>query len=207
MEYREEFNPFPKDKTKPQTLLHIDSSARLSGSTSRELTARIVEKLGGEVIRRDLSTPLPLIDETWVNANFTPAEKRTEAQSAALSLSDTLIEEIRAADVLVIGVPIYNFGVPTTLKAWVDQVARAGVTFRYTENGPEGLLHGKRAILAVASGGTEAGSDIDFASRYMRHVLGFIGITDVQIVTADQMMVDADAAVAKATAQIDALAA
>ena len=191
----------------PQTLLHIDSSARLSGSTSRELTARIVEKLGGEVIRRDLSTPLPLIDETWVNANFTPAEKRTEAQSAALSLSDTLIEEIRAADVLVIGVPIYNFGVPTTLKAWVDQVARAGVTFRYTENGPEGLLHGKRAILAVASGGTEAGSDIDFASRYMRHVLGFIGITDVQIVTADQMMVDADAAVAKATAQIDALAA
>lgn len=191
----------------PQTLLHIDSSARLSGSTSRELTARIVEKLGGEVIRRDLSTPLPLIDETWVNSNFTPAEKRTEAQSAALSLSDTLIEEIRAADVLVIGVPIYNFGVPTTLKAWVDQVARAGVTFRYTENGPEGLLHGKRAILAVASGGTEAGSDIDFASRYMRHVLGFIGITDVQIVTADQMMVDADAAVAKATAQIDALAA
>ena len=191
----------------PQTLLHIDSSARLSGSTSRELTARIVEKLGGEVIRRDLSTHLPLIDETWVNANFTPAEKRTEAQSAALSLSDTLIEEIRAADVLVIGVPIYNFGVPTTLKAWVDQVARAGVTFRYTENGPEGLLHGKRAILAVASGGTEAGSDIDFASRYMRHVLGFIGITDVQIVTADQMMVDADAAVAKATAQIDALAA
>lgn len=191
----------------PQTLLHIDSSARLSGSTSRELTARIVEKLGGEVIRRDLSTHLPLIDETWVNANFTPAEKRTEAQSAALSLSDTLIEEIRAADVLVIGVPIYNFGVPTTLKAWVDQVARAGVTFRYTENGPEGLLHGKRAILAVASGGTEAGSDIDFASRYMRHVLGFIGITDVQLVTADQMMVDADAAVAKATAQIDALAA
>lgn len=191
----------------PQTLLHIDSSARLSGSTSRELTARIVEKLGGEVIRRDLSTPLPLIDETWVSSNFTPAEKRTEAQSAALSLSDTLIEEIRAADVLVIGVPIYNFGVPTTLKAWVDQVARAGVTFRYTENGPEGLLHGKRAILAVASGGTEAGSDIDFASRYMRHVLGFIGITDVQIVTADQMMVDADAAVAKATAQIDALAA
>ena len=191
----------------PQTLLHIDSSARLSGSTSCELTARIVEKLGGEVIRRDLSTHLPLIDETWVNANFTPAEKRTEAQSAALSLSDTLIEEIRAADVLVIGVPIYNFGVPTTLKAWVDQVARAGVTFRYTENGPEGLLHGKRAILAVASGGTEAGSDIDFASRYMRHVLGFIGITDVQIVTADQMMVDADAAVAKATAQIDALAA
>ena len=207
MGHREVFNPFPKDKTMPQTLLHIDSSARLSGSTSRELTARIVEKLGGEVIRRDLSTPLPLIDETWVNSNFTPAEKRTEAQSAALSLSDTLIEEIRAADVLVIGVPIYNFGVPTTLKAWVDHVARAGLTFRYTENGPEGLLHGKRAILAVASGGTEAGSDIDFASRYMRHVLGFIGITDVQIVTADQMMVDADAAVAKATAQIDALAA
>ena len=93
----------------------------------------------------------------------------------------------------MIGLPIYNFGVPATLKAWVDQVARAGVTFRYTEHGPEGLLQGKRAIVAVASGGTEAGSEIDFATGYIRHMLAFIGITEVQFVTADRLMLDAEA--------------
>lgn len=190
-----------------QNLLQIDTSARLSGSSTRALTHTIVEKLGGIVTQRDLSQALPQIDETWVNANFTPAETRTEAQVQALALSDLLIEEIKSADVLVIGVPIYNFGIPAALKAWIDQIARAGVTFRYTEDGPVGLLEGKRAILAVASGGTPVGSDIDFATGYMRHVLGFIGITDVQIVSADQMMVDADAAMRKATVQIEELAA
>ncbi len=188
-------------------VLHIDSSARLSGSTSRAFTAQIADKLGGEIIRRDLTQAIPQIDGTWVNANFTPADQRTDAQKEALALSDSLIAEIQAADTLVIGVPIYNFGVPAALKAWVDQVARAGVTFKYTENGPQGLLEGKRAILVVASGGTAAGSDIDFASGYMQHVMGFIGITDVTVITADQMMMDAEAALAKATAQVDALAA
>ena len=188
-------------------VLHIDSSARLSGSTSRAFTAQIADKLGGEIIRRDLAQAIPQIDGTWVNANFTPADQRTDAQKEALALSDSLIAEIQAADTLVIGVPIYNFGVPAALKAWVDQVARAGVTFKYTENGPQGLLEGKRAILVVASGGTAAGSDIDFASGYMQHVMGFIGITDVTVITADQMMMDAEAALAKATAQVDALAA
>lgn len=188
-------------------VLHIDSSARLSGSTSRAFTVQIADKLGGEIIRRDLTQAIPQIDGTWVNANFTPADQRTDAQKEALALSDSLIAEIQAADTLVIGVPIYNFGVPAALKAWVDQVARAGVTFKYTENGPQGLLEGKRAILVVASGGTAAGSDIDFASGYMQHVMGFIGITDVTVITADQMMMDAEAALAKATAQVDALAA
>ena len=190
-----------------QTVLHIDASARLTGSTSRVLSARIVEKLGGEVIRRDLTDAIPQIDETWVNANFTPADQRTTEQAETLALSDSLIAEIKAADVLVFGVPIYNFGVPAALKAWVDQIARAGVTFRYTENGPEGLLEGKRAVIAVASGGTPAGSEIDFATGYMRHIMGFIGIHDVELVTADRMMVDADAALSKANTQIDALAA
>ena len=190
-----------------QTVLHIDASARLTGSTSRVLSARIVEKLGGEVIRRDLTDAIPQIDETWVNANFTPADQRTAEQAETLALSDSLIAEIKAADVLVFGVPIYNFGVPAALKAWVDQIARAGVTFRYTENGPEGLLEGKRAVIAVASGGTPAGSEIDFATGYMRHIMGFIGIHDVELVTADRMMVDADAALSKANTQIDALAA
>ena len=190
-----------------QTVLHIDSSARLGGSTTRLLSAKIADKFAGPVIRRDLTKAVPQIDETWVNANFTPADQRTDAQKDALTLSDDLIAEIKAADVLVIGVPIYNFGVPAALKAWVDQIARAGVTFKYTENGPQGLLEGKRAILAIASGGTAAESEIDFATGYMRHIMGFIGVTDVEIVTADRQMVDAEAAQAKAAAQVDALAA
>lgn len=190
-----------------QTVLHIDASARLAGSTTRQLTSQIVETLGGEIVHRDLTIALPHIDEVWVNSNFTPADQRTDAQKEALSLSDSLIAEIQAADVLVIGVPIYNFGVPTALKAWVDQIARAGVTFKYTENGPVGLMEGKRAILAVASGGTKAGSDIDFATGYMRHIMGFIGITDVDVIAADQMMVDASAATDKAFKQIAELAA
>ncbi len=190
-----------------QTVLHIDASARLNGSTTRDLTARIVSRLGGKVIRRDLAHAIPQIDETWVNANFTPADQRSKAQSAALELSDTLISEIKAADVLVIGVPVYNFGIPTALKAWIDQIARAGVTFSYTEDGPKGLLEGKRAIIALASGGTPVGSEIDFASGYMRHIMGFIGITDVEIVAADRLMVDADAALCGANARIEELAA
>ncbi len=190
-----------------QTVLHIDASARRNGSTTRQLTAKIVQKLRGSVIHRDLSQALPQIDETWVNANFTPADQRTDAQRDALALSDSLIDEIKAADTLVIGVPLYNFSVPTALKAWIDQIARAGVTFKYTDTGPKGLLDGKRAILVLATGGTAVGSDIDFASGYMRHILGFIGITDVKIVAANQQMVDADKALDGAEAQIDALAA
>lgn len=190
-----------------KTLLHIDASARFVGSTTRHLTGRIVEKLGGTIIRRDLSKALPHIDETWVNANFTPADQRSDAQNAALALSDTLIAEIKAADVLVIGVPVYNFGVPAALKAWIDLIARAGVTFTYTENGPKGLMTGKRAVIAIASGGTEVGSEIDFASGYLRHILGFIGITDVEIIAADKTMADADKALEKANAGIEALAA
>ncbi len=190
-----------------QTILHIDASARTEGSNSRKLTASIIEKLGGRVIRRDLNDAIPQIDETWVSANFTPTDQRTADQTEALALSDKLVAEIASADVLVIGVPVYNFGVPAALKAWVDQIARAGLSFRYTENGPEGLLTGKRAIIVVATGGTPVGSDIDFASGYMRHIMGFIGITDVEIIAADRLMADADKALADAEARIAALAA
>ncbi|WP_300033590.1 NAD(P)H-dependent oxidoreductase [uncultured Roseobacter sp.] len=190
-----------------QTILQIDASARLAGSTTRQLTAKIADRLGGEIVRRDLSEAIPQITETWVNANFTPADQRTDAQKEALSLSDSLIEEIRRADVLVIGAPVYNFGVPAALKAWIDQIARAGVTFKYTENGPVGLLEGKRAVIALATGGTPVGSEIDFASGYMRHIMGFIGITDVEIIAADRQMADATAAISAAEAKIADLAA
>ncbi|KNG94499.1 FMN-dependent NADH-azoreductase [Pseudaestuariivita atlantica] len=166
------------------TVLHIDSSARTTGSATRAMTARTIAELGAaRVIRRDLAAePLPHLSEAWVSANFTPAETRTEAQAQTLALSDTLVAELDAADVIVIGLPVYNFGVPAALKAWIDLVARAGRTFRYTPDGPQGLLTGKRAIVAFASGGTGIGSEIDFASRYLTHMLGFLGITDVTFV-------------------------
>ncbi len=190
-------------------ILRIDSSARTTGSVTRDLNDRIVSKFEAagpiELTTRDLADPLPQINEDWIGANFTPADQRTEAQKNTLALSDTLVDEIREADILLIGLPIYNFGVPTALKAWIDLVARAGETFRYSENGPVGLLEGKRAIVTVASGGTERGSDIDFATTYLSHVLGFIGITDVMFVSADRLAVDADASMANAEAAIDAL--
>ncbi|WP_368345672.1 FMN-dependent NADH-azoreductase [Pelagovum sp. HNIBRBA483] len=187
-------------------ILRLDASVRRSNSVSRDLTDQIVGRFpDAEITVRDLAGGLPLIDEAWVGANFTAPDERSDAQKEALSLSDALIAELKAADTLVIGLPIYNFGVPANLKAWIDLVARAGVTFRYTENGPEGLLSGKRAIIAFASGGTETGSSIDFASGYLRHILSFIGITDVEFVSADRMAVDAETAMKKAKEQIAAL--
>lgn len=191
-----------------QTVLHIDASARTQGSTSRSLTAQIIERIdAGQVIRRDLASPLPQLTEGWINANFTPAADRDAVQRDLLALSDQLVEELKSADTLVIGVPIYNFAVPASLKAWIDLIARVGLTFAYSETGPKGLLEGKRAIIAIASGGTQVGSDIDFVTGYLRHVLGFVGITDVQFVAADAMMMDADAALARANSAIEALAA
>jgi FMN-dependent NADH-azoreductase len=190
------------------TLLHIDASARLDGSVTRQLSAKIVEKLApGKVIHRDLTDPLPHLNADWLAANWTPEADRDPLQQDTLALSDALIAELKAADTIVIGTPIYNFGVPAALKAWIDLVCRAGETFRYTEEGPIGLLTGKRAVIAIASGGTPVGSEIDFASGYLRHILGFVGITDVQIVSADRVMARGDEAVAEGTAQIDRLVA
>lgn len=191
-------------------LLRIDASARTDGSVSRDLNDRIVEKLqtaGPVNLRhRDLAeTDLPFLDAAWIEANFTAEPDRSETHRTALALSDRLIDEIKDADILLIGLPIYNFGVPAKLKAWVDLVARAGVTFRYGETGPEGLLTGKRAIVTVASGGTEMGSEIDFATGYIRHVLGFMGIKDVVFVAADRLALDAEGTIGKAQEAIDAL--
>jgi len=194
------------EKERPMSrILRIDASARTTGSITRDLTDRIVARLGGAVTARDLATPLPLIDADWVAANFTPAGKRSPEQAAALALSDTLVAELSLADTIVIGVPVYNFAVPAALKAWTDLVVRAGVTFRYCETGPEGLLVGKRAILAMASGGTQAGSDIDFATGYMRHILGFMGTADVQMIAVDGMSVDPEGTLKAAHGAIEAM--
>lgn len=188
-------------------LLRIDSSVATQGSVTRDLTDRIIAALApADVTTRDLAaTPLPQITEAWVTARATPEADRSDAQRAELVLSDQLVDEIAQADTLVIGLPVYNFSVPASLKAWIDLIARVGVTFRYTAEGPEGLLKGKRAIIAMASGGTEAGSEIDFASGYLRHVLGFVGITDVTLIAADALAKDAEGTLARAHGAIDTL--
>ena len=188
-------------------VLRIESSIKPQGAVSTKLMDEIIEKLGDTTVTtRNVSTT-PAIDANWLGAVFAPSDARDDAQQEIAAYSDSLINEIQTNDVLVIGVPVYNFNIPARLKNWIDQIARAGVTFQYTETGPQGLIHGKRAILAFSSDGTAAGSDIDFAERYMRHILGFIGITDVTSVTAQQIAFDPDAAWDAARKQIAELAA
>lgn len=195
----------------PNHILQINASARIAGSQSRALTKKLVDRLrmaDAQVTQRDIGqTPPPIITEDWVTANFTPEEDRTAQQRDILAPSDHLVAEIEAADTLVIGLPIYNFGVPAAFKAWVDQIARAGRTFKYSASGPVGLLEGKKAYIVIASGGTKAGSEIDFATPYIRHVLGFIGITDVEIIAADQLALDPEATLKAANEAIEQLAA
>ena len=187
-------------------ILRIDASARQTGSVTRDLNDQIVAKFDAngplEVITRDLTDALPHITEDWVGANFTAPGERTDAQRDTLALSDRLVAELKAADIVLIGLPIYNFGVPAAMKAWIDLIARAGETFRYTETGPKGLLEGKRAIVTVASGGVERGSVVDFATTHMAHVLGFVGIEDIVFISADKMALDAEASLAKAEEDI-----
>ncbi|ASK88757.1 FMN-dependent NADH-azoreductase [Sphingorhabdus sp. SMR4y] len=189
--------------TQSNNILRVDASARKVGSSSRALTDAVIAKLAPDfVVTRDLTDALPFVTEDWVGANFTDEADRTEAQKSILALSDSLVDEIVAADTLVIGTPIYNFAVPAALKAWIDLIARARKTFQYTANGPEGLLTSKKAYVLIASGGTEVGSEIDFASGYLRHVLGFVGITDVTIIAADQQMMKGEAALDQALEKV-----
>jgi FMN-dependent NADH-azoreductase len=188
-------------------ILRIDASMRHTGSVTRALTDKLVARLlavspGSELTRRDLANGVPLVDEAWIGANFTDPAERDDAQRTVLADSDKLVAELKAADTLVIGLPIYNFGVPAAFKAWIDMIARARETFRYTETGPEGLLAGKRALVVVASGGVPVGSAADFATPYVRFALAFIGITEVEFISAAELNSDADT-----EARIEALAA
>lgn len=179
--------------TRPLRVLRIDASSRYEGSVTRKLVDDFIKQLDTrerkiQITHRDLAgEQLPFIDEQWIGANFTPVDQRNLSQKAILAQSDRLVKEVQDADILVVGVPIYNFGVPAALKAWIDLIARAGLTFRYTDNGPVGLLKNKKAFLVFASGGTPIGSEIDFASDYLRHVLGFVGIDDVELISAERL--------------------
>ncbi|WP_375568260.1 NAD(P)H-dependent oxidoreductase [Ahrensia marina] len=185
-------------------ILNVVASPRGEASVSRQLAGKVIDRLSDgstQIITRDVSDGVPVVDGAWIGAAHGGDDK------TPLTTSEELVAEVKAADHIVIATPIWNFGVPAALKAWVDQIARAGVTFKYSEAGPVGLLEGKRATIVISSGGTEAGSEIDFATPYLKHVLGFIGVHDVDLVAADRLMVDADASMAKADAAINALAA
>jgi FMN-dependent NADH-azoreductase len=195
-------------------ILQINGSARSEGANSTRVANAIVARLlagnpQARVALRDLArNPAPVIDEAALGALFSPAEQRSPEQAVRVAESDALIAEVQAADVIVLGVPMYNFGISSQLKNWIDAVARAGVTFRYTENGPEGLLKGKKAIVAFARGGRYRGTAADTQTPYLQAVLGFVGITDVRFVYAEGLNMGEEAVqrgFAQAEADIEAV--
>lgn len=189
-------------------VLRIDASANVSTSNSKKLGDRLVESLStnSQVVlkQRNLNDGMSFIDETWVGANFTPAEERSDAQKQRLAFSDQLIEELRQADHIVLTTPMYNFSVPANLKAWIDMICRAGVTFQYTSEGPVGLLKSKKVDIIITTGGVPLQSPVDFVSDYLKQVFRFIGIEQVNVIAADQMNIDAEASFNKALDQIEA---
>ena len=194
-------------------ILQINSSARSTGSESTRMSDKLVAGLvaanpGATVLRRDLaSDPHPPIDEATLGALFTPAESRSAEQNARIALDDALIAQVQAADVVVIGAPMYNFGVTTQLKSWFDAIARAGVTFRYGANGPEGLLTGKKVYVNLSRGGVHRNGASDSQVPFLTTFLGFLGMTDVTFVYSEGMGMGPEAVAqgqAQANAQIDA---
>jgi FMN-dependent NADH-azoreductase len=193
-------------------ILHITSSIRGDASESTRVTQKIVDKLvaanpGANIVRRDLgATPVPLLDGAALGALFTPGEQRTAAQLARVEQDDALILEAQAADVIVLGAPMYNFSMPVQLKSWFDAIARAGVTFRYTETGPEGLLKNKKVYVAAARGGVYEETQ-DPQVPQMRALLGFLGLVDQTYIYSSGMAMGPDAVAAgqaAANAAIDA---
>lgn len=175
-------------------ILQIISSARGAESFSTQLSRGIIDKLltahpGSTVVVRDLAKhPFPHLEEAHLHAYFTPAEGRSPEQQAAVRHSDEAIAEVLAADVLVIGCPLYNFTITSSLKAWLDHLTRANLTFRYTPAGPEGLIMGKKVYVALASGGVYSEGPTqpyDFATPYLHWMLGFLGMRDVTVARAE----------------------
>lgn len=188
------------------TTLHINTSARTTGSLSRAIGEQLVAALGQPVIERDLGRqPLPAISGEELIAVHGSQPDPSETEAKQLALSEQLIDELRRADTLVIGTAMYNFGVPAVLKQWIDAICRAGVSFRYGENGPEGLLGVKRAFIITATGGTPVGGDWDFASSYLEHICRFIGIDQVFHIDASGSKREPEQVITQARQQIDEL--
>lgn len=180
-------------------ILQINASARREGANSTRVANAIVTRLqaadrNARLTLRDLAAnPHPVLDEAALGALFTAADQRSPEQAARAALDDALIAEIQAHDVIVLGVPMYNFGISAQLKSWIDAIARVGVTFRYTENGPEGLLKGKKVYVALARGGRYRGTEADSQVPYLKAVLGFLGLTEVAFIYAEGLAMGPEA--------------
>lgn len=194
-------------------ILQINASVRREASNSTRLADQIVSRLrdvnpDAELTVRDLAvTPHPILDEVTLDALFTPPDQRSPEQAARVALDDALIAEVQAHDTLVLAVPMYNFGVPAQLKNWIDAIARNGVTFRYTAQGPEGLLTGKTVYVAFARGGRYRDTPADSQTPYLRTILGFLGMTDVRFIYAEGLNMGEESAaqgLAVAAADLDA---
>jgi len=189
-----------------KTILQVNASILANEGQSTRLADQFVAAFpDAQVIRRNLAAdPVPHLDAERFGAFVAPAEKRTPGQSRVVAYSDALIDELRRADTIVLGLPMYNFGLPSTLKAYIDHIARAGVTFRYTEKGPVGLLTGKKLYVFAARGGIYAGTPRDTQSAYVRDIFGFLGITDVEFVYAEGLAIsEAGKTASLAKARID----
>jgi FMN-dependent NADH-azoreductase len=202
--------PNPMERT--MNILQINSSSRRGGSHSTRLANRLVQRLrdadpDATLTVRDFNdAPHPALDEAALGALFTAADQRTSEQAARVAQDDALIAEVQAADVIVVGVPMYNFGVPAVLKNWIDAISRAGVTFRYTASGPEGLLKGKKVYVALTRGGLYRNTPSDTQVPYLTTIFSFLGLTDVHFVYAEGLALGPDAeqsAIASAYEQID----
>jgi FMN-dependent NADH-azoreductase len=198
-----------------KTLLQLNTSLFSTAGQSSRLAGEFVAEWQalnpeGRSVARDLAAnPVPHLTAERFQAFLAKPDERTLAQQKVVNESDALIDELRQADTIVIGLPMYNFGVPSTLKAYFDHIARAGVTFRYTEKGPEGLLKGKKAYVFATRGGLYAGTPLDTQTTYVRDFLRFLGITDVEFVYAEGLAMGEqrrDAALAEANAAIHAIA-
>jgi FMN-dependent NADH-azoreductase len=194
--------------TTKKQILRLDASASINTSNSKKLGDELIDRLlalhpDAIVRQRDLNQEIGFIDENWVAANFTPVDQRSEAQHQRLAFSDKLIDEIKQADFIVLTTPMYNFGIPATLKSWIDLISRAGVTFRYTADGPVGLIKGKHVDIVITTGGVPLQSPVDFVTDYLKQVFRFIGIEDINIISADTMNIDADSSYQKALDQIE----
>ncbi|MNZ58255.1 FMN-dependent NADH-azoreductase [compost metagenome] len=196
-------------------VLVVESSVRQEGSVSRQLTAEFIAQWQkahpqDQVSVRDLARDaVPHLDADLLGGWMKPAAEQSAAEQAALVRSNQLTDELMAADVLVLAAPMYNFAIPSTLKSWLDHVLRAGVTFQYTAQGPQGLLQDKRAFILTARGGVYAGGPLDQQEPYLRQALGFIGITDVTFIHAEGLNMGGDVAeqgLAKARRQLAAVA-
>jgi FMN-dependent NADH-azoreductase len=199
-----------------KTLLQLNTSLFSDGGQSSRLAARFVTDWRARnprstVIARDLATDaVPHLTAERFQSFLAPAGERTTAQQAVVDDSDALIDELRRADVIVIGLPMYNFGVPSTLKAYFDHIARAGVTFRYTEKGPQGLLTGKKVYVFATRGGSYAGTPGDSETAFVRQFLGFLGMDDVEFVYAEGLAIgeaSKNAALSRAERAIERLVA